>query len=135
MDLQGSGVVITGASRGIGRALTEAFATAGADVRLVARNRGALEELAARVGGSSHPCDLADRQAVAGLIDRIEAEAGPVDVLVNNAGIDTTGWLFEQTADDVEALYRLNLLVPAELSRQAVPKMLARGRGHIVNIS
>src|SRR3954462_12191713 len=135
MDLEGKGVVITGATRGIGRALAAGMAAAGADVRLVARSAEALDDLAEQVGGTAHPCDLTDPRAVAGLINRIEAEGGPIDVLVNNAGIDATGWLFDQAADELESLYRLNLITPTELCRQVVPGMLARGRGHIVNVS
>jgi len=135
MDLEGKGVLVTGSTRGIGRAVAEAMAAAGADVRLVARNAEALADLAGRVAGTAHPCDLTDPQSVDGLVDRIEAESGPIDVLVNNAGIDATGWLFDQSPAELESLYRLNLITPAELCRQVVPRMLARGRGHIVNVS
>ncbi len=135
MELSGRRVLITGASRGIGQALAERFTAAGARVALVARSEGPLKELAARLGGTAHPTDLGDRDAVAGLIDRIEAEGGPVDVLVNNAGVDMTGSFLKATADDVEALYRLNLITPVELCRQVVPRMLGRGGGHVVNVS
>ena len=86
MELRGKRVLITGASRGIGEALAHKFTDAGASVALVARTRGALETLAARVGGTAHAADLSDPAQVADLIKRVEDEAGPVDVLVNNAG-------------------------------------------------
>src|SRR4051794_41330622 len=96
MDVHGKRVLITGASRGIGEAMAERFAAAGATVALVARSADAIEKLAERLGGTAHPCDLTDTDAVVGLIDRVEQEAGPVDVLVNNAGIDAGGWALEE---------------------------------------
>jgi len=135
MELAGRRVLVTGASRGIGEALAERFAGAGARVALVARSEGPLKDLAARLGGTAHAADLADPEHLAGLVERIEADGGPVDVLVNNAGVDTTGAFVKASPSDVEFLYRLNLVAPVELCRQAVPRMLDRGRGHIVNVS
>jgi short-subunit dehydrogenase len=135
MEPAGRRVLITGASRGIGEALAEAFARAGAKVALVARSDGPLKELAGRLGGTAHPADLADPDQVNGLVERVEADGGPVDVLVNNAGIGKAGWFPAASPSDVESLYRLNLLAPVELCRQAIPRMLERGRGHVVNIS
>ncbi|MCU0268936.1 MAG: SDR family NAD(P)-dependent oxidoreductase [Acidimicrobiales bacterium] len=135
MELRGRRVLITGASRGIGEALAEAFAAQGAQVALVARSADALERLAGRLGGTAHPADLADPTAVAGLLARVEAEAGPVDVVVNNAGYHEAGWFPDQ--DDLldAATFQLNVLTPLSLCRQAVPGMLRRGGGHLVNIS
>src|SRR3954453_17208006 len=135
MELAGRRVLITGASRGIGQALAERFTAAGARVALVARSEGPLKELADRLGGTAHPADLADRDQLDGLIERVEADGGPVDVLVNNAGVDRAGFLVEMSADDVAFLYRLNLMAPVELCRQLLPRMLERGEGHIVTIS
>ena len=86
MQLQGKRVLITGASRGIGEALADKFADAGAILALVARNKDSLEAVADRFGGTTHAADLSDPGQVASLIGRVEDEAGPVDVLVNNAG-------------------------------------------------
>jgi short-subunit dehydrogenase len=135
MELAGRRVLITGASRGIGRALATQFAGAGARVALVARSEGPLKELAERLGGTAHPADLCDPKQLAGLIDRVEADGGPVDVLVNNAGVDKAGFIHEISAADVETLYRLNLIAPVELCRQVVPRMLERGRGHVAVMS
>jgi uncharacterized protein len=135
MELSGRRVLVTGASRGIGEATAEAFAAAGARVALVARDEVALKELAGRLGGTAHAADLTDPSQVEGLIGRIEADGGPIDVLVNNAGIDLTGAFVDHTAGDLERIYRLNLLTPAELIRQAVPGMVARGGGQVVNVS
>ena len=136
MELRGRRVLITGASRGIGEALARRFATEGAQVALVARSSGAIEKLAADLGGTAHPADLADAAQVATLIGRVEDEAGPVDVLVNNAGIAPTSGAFQDWSPEaVEEIYRVNVVSPAELCRQAVPRMLRRNGGHIVNVS
>ena len=135
MELAGKRVLVTGASRGIGQALAERFTAAGARVALVARSEGPLKELADRLGGTAHPADLADRDQVLGLLDRIEADGGPVDVLVNNAGVEVVGDFTSSPLEDVEFLYRVNLLAPVMLCHQAIPRMLGRGGGHIVNVS
>ncbi|MCB1004621.1 MAG: SDR family NAD(P)-dependent oxidoreductase [Acidimicrobiales bacterium] len=135
MDLQGRRVLVTGASRGIGEATARAFAAAGATVALVARDAEALAALAAELGGTAHPADLLDRETVAGLIPAVEGEAGPVDVLVNNAGMDTVGSLVDTDPAALDAIYQLNLLTPVQLCRAVLPAMLGRGRGHLVNVS
>ncbi len=135
MQLAGRRVLITGASRGIGRALAAAFASAGATVALVARDGAALDALAAELGGTAHPADLLDPEQRNRLVHRVEDEAGPIDVLVNNAGLAHEGPLWESTADELERQVQLNLTVPLELCRQAVPRMLRRGSGHLVNVA
>lgn len=135
MDLQGKRVLITGASRGIGRSIAVAMAGAGATVALVARDAAALEALAAELGGTSHPTDLLDPAQREGLLERVEGDAGPVDVLVNNAGMGATGAHWDTTAAQVAAQVELNLLTPLELCRQAVPRMVERGGGHLVNVA
>ncbi len=135
MDLTGARVVVTGGSRGIGAALAAQFAAVGARPVVVARDARTLDEVAQRVGGVAWPADLTDRQQVSGLIGRIEAEHGPVDVLVNNAGVENVGALLEHQDAQIEALYRLNLVAPVQLCRQVLPGMLERRTGHIVNVS
>jgi len=136
VELGGKRVLITGASRGIGEALARSFASKGAHVALVARSEGAIEELATELRGTAHAADLAEPGQVSGLIARVEAEAGPVDVLVNNAGIaPTSGAIQDWTPEDLERIFRVNLLAAAELCRQVLPGMLQRGRGHVVNVS
>jgi short-subunit dehydrogenase len=136
VDLSGKRVVVTGASRGIGRVMVDRLGALGARLALVARTAAALEPVAAGLTGATiHPCELGDAAQVAGLIGRIEAEGGPVDVLVNNAGIDTHWSFVGADADAIRRVYEVNLLAPAELCRQVLPGMVARGRGHIVNVS
>ena len=134
MELRDRVVLVTGASRGIGQAVAEAVAAAGARPVLVARSAAPLRALADRLGGHAHAADLTDPAQLDGLIERLETEVGAIDVLVNNAGIDAVAPLTDVSAAELEALFRLNLLAPAELARQAVPRMLRRGRGHIVNV-
>jgi short-subunit dehydrogenase len=128
-------VVVTGASRGIGAALAREFAARGARLTLVARSADALAALADEIGGRGIPADLSDPTVVGGLISRIEDEVGPIDVLVNNAGIDLTGGFVDLTHDDLERLIRLNVIAVTELTRQVLPRMIARGRGHVVMMS
>lgn len=135
MDLQGRRVLVTGASRGIGEATARAFAAAGATVALVARDAARLTALADELGGSAHPCDLTDAAATAALVDTVEQGAGPVDVLVNNAGLAPGGFFPDLDAAELEAVYRVNLLAPVQLCRVVLPGMLERGRGHVVNVS
>jgi short-subunit dehydrogenase len=125
MELTGARCLVTGASSGIGQATAMRLATAGAEVLALGRNRPALELV-----GRPIVCDLLDRDQ----IDASVAEAGEVDVLVNNAGIGALGPLHELDADTLELLVRVNLLAPLLLTRALLPGMLERGRGHIVNV-
>ncbi len=135
MNLQGKRVLITGASRGIGQALAYAFRDAGATVALVARTEATLKELANELGGTAHTADLSDAAQVATLFADVEEEAGPVDVLVNNAGEIVVAGFAGAPADELPRVTQTNYLAAAELCRQAIPRMLARNGGHIVNVS
>jgi short-subunit dehydrogenase len=134
MQLSGARVVITGASRGLGAALAARVAGRGARVALVARSHGAIADLAAELGGDAYPADLADAEVIEPLIARVTAD-GPIDVLVNNAGVDLTGALTELPAERIRELILVNLLAPMLLSRAVIPGMLERRTGHIVNVS
>jgi len=135
MELAGRRIVVTGASRGIGAALARSLASRGARPVLVARNQGDLEKIAADLGGAEiFAADVAQRDGVRTLARALEAE-GPVDVLVNNAGVDLTGRLWELPEHRIEQLVAVNLTAPMLLTRALVPAMLARGSGHIVNVS
>lgn len=116
--------MVTGASAGIGEAITEE-----------ARRRGATVIGVARRAGVDVQADLSDPGQVDGLVERIEAEHGPIDVWVNNAGVETVGAFADATADDVRTIHQLNLLTPIELCRQVIPRMSDRGRGQVVNVS
>lgn len=136
MKLSGAHVLVTGASRGIGACVAEGAAGRGATVTLVARSAEALTQRAKELDGSALPCDLADPHARADLVARAEAAAGrPVDVLVNCAGVDQVRGMLDLTAAQLQQVYEVNLVAPAELLRQVIPGMVARGRGHLVTVS
>lgn len=136
MQLENAHVLVTGASRGIGACLAREAARRGAHVTLVARSAGPLEQRAAEVGGHALAGDLKDDAVLLGLVARAESLAGrPVDVLVNNAGFDAARGMLDLSSDDVADIVALNLRAPVELTRQALPGMVARGRGHVVNVS
>jgi len=135
MDINSTTWVVTGASFGIGEAIAFEAASRGARVIGLARREGPLREAMDAIDGAAVVADLRDPTTVDGLVERIEAEHGPVDVWVNNAGIETVGAFRDATSADVRAIHELNLITPIELCRQAVPRMLERGHGHIVNVS
>lgn len=140
MDLHDSVIVITGASRGLGRELALHFAGTAHKLVLVARSETALNEVAdeVRERGSEcacYPADLSDRAAVAVLTARLAANEPDIDVLINNAADVTSKPMAETSDDEIEALVRTNLLGPLLLTRHVATTMAERGRGCIVNIS
>ncbi len=135
MDIRDRHVLVTGASRGIGEAIAREFESRGARVSLVARSAGPLDALAKELSGYSLPTDLFDPAQVNGLIARAEDMGGPVDILVNSAGMEYTKNFLETTEREIDDVIRLNLNVPLQLSRLVLPGMRDRRRGHILNIS
>lgn len=135
MNIDGTTWLVTGASAGIGEAIARTAAARGVRVVGIARRAGVLAAVMDDVDGTSVVADLADPSVVAGMIDRVEAEHGPIDVLVNNAGYEGMGSFSDATADDVRTIHELNLLAPIELYRQLLPRLQERGRGHVVNVS
>ncbi|MGI9598820.1 MAG: SDR family NAD(P)-dependent oxidoreductase [Acidimicrobiales bacterium] len=131
MELQGAHVLITGASRGIGAAMASSFAAAGARVSIAARSTAALEEVARPIDAAPFTVDLADADQTERLIATVEAEAGPIDVLMNNAGIETTEHFHTVDSDALRQVARVNLEAPMVLTRQVLPQMLDRNRGHL----
>ncbi len=125
--------LVTGASAGIGRALAREFARKRHDLVLVARRRERLEELAAEIGPATRiaVADLSDPAAAA----RLFAETGPVDVLVNNAGVGSTGPFAESDGARDTEIIQVNVAAVTALTRLFLPAMLGRGRGRILNVA
>ena len=127
-------VAITGASRGIGRAVAEAASARGASVGLIARSPSDLEKAAAALTGPSSvaAADIADPAQLEAALSAIEAALGPVDILVNNAGIGAFGPYVDAGAELVERLMRVNFFAAAHAVDAVVGGMTERRRGHIV---
>jgi short-subunit dehydrogenase len=130
-------VVVTGASAGIGAAIARAFAERGSKLTLIARRRDLLEKLAAELSVETHivVCDLVRLDTVTSWIDEAEAKLGPIDVLVNNAGIQPVSPTAKADLDFCEDTLTVNLTAPMRLIRTILPRMLERQSGTIVNVS
>jgi short-subunit dehydrogenase len=131
MNLGGRTALVTGASGGLGHAIARGLAARGARLVLTARRVDVLESLAAETGGRVVPCDLADRPAV----ERLAAEAGPIDVLVANAGISVAGRVESSSIDEIDQVLDVNLRAPIVLARLMCEGMAERGGGHIVFVN
>jgi short-subunit dehydrogenase len=130
-------VAVTGASAGIGEALCRAWAARGASVTLVARRKDKLDAIAASIRGKTFvfPADLSDPERATDWIAPAEAALGPIDVLVNNAGVQHIEPTERAVPDEGEALLRLNVFTPMRLTRAVLPGMLARRSGAIVDVA
>jgi short-subunit dehydrogenase len=135
VNLSGAHVVVTGASRGIGEAISRQCATRGARVTALARSEVPLAALAADTGAMPVIADLADLGSLDGLIARIEDANGPIDVWVNNAAFAKAGPFVDLTAQELLMQVATNLHAPLELARQVLPRMVERNRGKLVTIS
>jgi gluconate 5-dehydrogenase len=138
-DLSGKTALITGSSAGIGLALAQGLAGAGAAVVLNARNAGKLETAAQRLremGARVHALafDVTDSAAVAAAVARIEAEIAPIDILVNNAGMQKRAPLQDFEQADWHQLMRTNLDSVFIVGQAVARHMIPRGRGKIINI-
>jgi short-subunit dehydrogenase len=136
----GQTAVITGASRGLGVYMARKLAAKGVNLVLAARSVDALEEVSAEIRTLgvkvlAVPTDVSIRADLEYLVFRATEEFGPIDLLVNNAGIECTSRYELLTLDEIERTLQVNLTAPMILSRLVLPAMLARNRGHIVNIS
>ena len=134
----GTRAFVTGASRGIGRALAERLADRGAVVGLAARSTGELEALADALPGSHvvlGGVDVGDRAAVEGAVERFVEEAGGIDLVVANAGLTHYEFVADQPVEHIEEMTRANWLGTVYTVKAALPEMLARGAGHIVVMS
>jgi 7-alpha-hydroxysteroid dehydrogenase len=137
--LDDKAALITGAGKGIGAAVAVAFADAGADVVLTARTESDLVDVAKEVEARGrravvHPGDVNDLDVLAALVDHAVGELGGLDVVVNNAGGSVSKPYLETSVEALESSFHFNVASPFELVRLAVPHLLARGGGAVVNI-
>src|SRR5918996_4525976 len=132
--LAGKTALLTGATGGLGRAIARALAARGAGLVLSSRKADELAELAGGLPGDDHRtlvCDLADEGAAL----RLLAEAGDIDVLVANAGLPASGKLDGFSQEEIGRALRVNLESPVRMARELVPRVVARGSGHLVFLS
>jgi len=122
--------LVTGASSGIGAAVVERLRAEGLQVHALARSAKALAELAERTGCIAHAIDVTDLAGITRLTQQVD-----FDVLVNNAGVDRPGSILKADAEGIDLLIDVNLRAVLHLCRLVVPGMVARDRGHVVNIS
>jgi short-subunit dehydrogenase len=140
MELERSTALVTGASRGIGRELARQLAADGCNLVLVGRDRAALDELAQALGaqhGVTVRCEAIDLSvpgAVETLWSRIASASIEVDILVNNAGSGFYGNVHDQDPAALERMLQLNVVALATLTRLALPAMVSRRRGRILNV-
>ena len=134
--LDGKVALVTGGGQGIGAAVCKRLASAGARVGVFDRDATAAERVAAAIGGISLVGDVASEADVARIVGELEQKAGPVDIVVNNAGIvgRSVRW-WELTRADLDTVMAVNLTGPFLLCRAVVPGMLKRRYGRIVNIA
>lgn len=133
--------LVTGASAGIGEALSRELARRGMDVTLVARRKAALERVAAELASVHHvrahviAVDLSDPSVVDAVLAEAEAALGPIDVLVSNAGFMTLGPVATFDPAEADRLIAVNFLTPVRLVRSVLPGMIRRGQGTVVTVT
>lgn len=139
-SLQGKIALVTGAGKGIGRAIAIALAQEGVHVGLIARTSKDIESVAQEirslgVKASAVAADVSKMEDVNSAVEKIQAELGPVDILINNAGIATFGKFLEIEPNAWEEMIRVNLFGVYYATRAVLPQMIERKSGDIINIS
>ena len=140
VDLKGLAAIVTGATRGIGRAIATRLARAGVNVALVARNENDLAQVQERledagVRAVALPCDLADAEAAGRLVGRAVAQFGGLDILVNNAGLVYSAPVVETATEVFDGIMAVNARAPFILCREAIPHLRQSPRASIVNVA
>ncbi|MFO7776237.1 MAG: SDR family oxidoreductase [Candidatus Hydrogenedentota bacterium] len=140
MSLEDQVVMITGAGRGIGRGLAEAFAKEGAHIVAVARSIPQINETAEAVRAMGRravalPCDVTDSDAIKGVVETAEKDLGPIDILINNAGYAHFQSVAELPKEEWRRTLDVNLTGPFLCIQAVLPGMMERQRGRIINIS
>jgi NADP-dependent 3-hydroxy acid dehydrogenase YdfG len=135
IDIAGAHVAITGGARGIGRATVEAFLTRGARVSFGDLDLTSAQATAAETGASAHLLDVADRASYDAFVTAAEEEHGPVDVLVNNAGVMPNGAFLDMDPALDRLMMEVNVHGVLHGMRRVLPGMVERRRGHVVNVA
>ncbi len=141
MKLSGKSAIVTGGTRGIGRAIAEALVREGVNVCISARHEDDVERAAGELGSvgegrvSGMVCDVRDYEEVRALVQYCVDEFGGLDILVNNAGIGIFGTVEELKPEDFRAVIETNLNGVFYCCHEAIPQMRRRGGGYIINIS
>ena len=133
--LSGRVALVTGGGRGIGRRIAQELADAGMRVAVTGRTAARVEETSRELGGLAIVADMSDRAQVETAVKRTELELGPIELLVNNAGISggrTATW--ESEPDEWWHVFEVNVLGPYLACRAVIPRMIERGGGRIVNV-
>ncbi|UOA27311.1 SDR family oxidoreductase [Pseudosulfitobacter sp. DSM 107133] len=134
MELKDKIVVVTGAASGIGRAMCVAYRAAGATVVCVDRDTRGAAETANSIDGLAIEVDVSSEQQIVAMIDRVEAEVGPIDLFCSNAGISIAGGV-EVDNDGWQRIWEINVMSHVWAARKLVPLMTARGGGYLLNTS
>ena len=141
MDLNGKTAIVTGGTRGIGRAIAESLVSAGARVAITARDEQELSNTVSRLNqirsgaAAAYVCDVRDYEQVKSVFANIARDFGGVDILVNNAGIGIFKSVESTTADEFRAVLETNVFGVFYCCHEAIPLMKRRGGGYIINIS
>ena len=139
MSVAGKIVLVTGATGGIGAAIARELAMQRAVLVLTGRSAPALEALAAELRGNGSnvsvvPADLGEPGAARELAEHVRTRSGPIEILVNCAGIQSFGFFCEESPEDTDRLFRINALAPMALINAVLPQMIQKRAGHLVNV-
>lgn len=137
IDLSGKVALVTGSTRGIGRAIAEMLVSCGARVAVVGRDQAKADDVAAQIGGGARgfACDISDPAAVTALIGAVETAFGQLDILVNNAGITKDNLMLRMKDEDWNVVVDTNLRSAFIAIRAAQRGMMKRRWGRIINIA
>ncbi|WP_391559653.1 3-ketoacyl-ACP reductase [Robertmurraya sp.] len=140
ISLNGKTAIVTGAGRGIGRATAIALAKEGVHLGLIGLNMSNLEKVAAELAQfdvrvSAATADVTDLESVTHAVEHIKSDLGPIDILINNAGVAKFGGFLDLTPEEWEKIIQVNLMGVYNVTRAVLPGMIERKSGDIINIS
>ena len=138
--INGKNAIITGAGRGIGRATAIAFAKEGINVGLIGKTAANLEKVAEelrqyKVDVTMATADVSNNESVIAAVEHVKSELGPIDILINNAGIGKFGKFLELSPEEFKNIIDVNLMGVYYVTRAVLPEMIERESGDIINIS